>query len=582
MERISILLSILAIGYLSRTLFKEKSRAFIFTAALVLFASTAVLSGFVSGSLSGGVNGYVVFFGAMVFLILGKIIVIYDGKNKLVQDAASLSSLPSISRVDKKSSWIFVCAFLSWTALTLYMSSWQITPHGVSVDSAAHYSLVRYLYESRHLPSGDWPFLWEIAHYPFGFHLTTAIIANLFGVNPIYVMWIFAALLMGVVVASVCTMIYCDLHVRGSVAVLATLWAFAMFAVSPYVAESYSRSGFYPMVLGLVYIVMFIWCMRCFTEITWGKIFFISIALAGMGLTYPQWLPLLFVMYAYFVYSKGNVSGQNKMVVFLIPTTIASAFGIYFALQNWDGLKYIYNIEGGIVQNPYYLAMLAGGCFFLILLTSYKKLCLDYVFLLLAVVALVCIVAVSKVMAGFGGMYPIYKYAYVLTPLFILFIAQGYFFNRGDGILQGGFKVAIPVVVLLGTFSSFSVHSGFHSGLQNFKGVISPLTTCLTKSEFNVLEWVRNNAASENVTYLGDAPFVLFGYAVTGKTQNKGEFGWWVQPRVPLDAWGAQADSGEIAVLSLTHLQEDIGRYVSGGHFEVLYESEDGVVLKKI
>lgn len=579
MERISILCSILFISYLSWSIFKKNTLAFKFIGTLVLFVSTVALSGFVSGSLGMGVNGNSVFFGALIFLILGKILVVLDSKKFTAQNVNALGELPVFNQVRDKSSWIFLCALLGWAVLNLHLASWQIIPQSLSVDSAAHYSLVRYLYENKHLPDSDWSFLWEIAHYPFGFHLTTVIIANLFGVDPFYVIWIFTALLMGVVVASVCTMIYSDLRSRQHMAVAATLWAFAMFVVSPYIIESYSRSGFYPMVLGLVYIVMFIWCLRSFAEITRGKVFFVSIVLAGMGLTYPQWLPILVLIYAYLVYTKVNASGASRMLVLLIPITISVAIGVNFALLNWEGLRYIYNIEGGVVQDLSYLVLLLAGSALLILLVSFKKLTRDYFFVLLFVILQIGLVVASKKMVGLGGMYAIYKYAYILTPIFILLISQGYFFNKGEGVREK-FGVAIPIVVLLGTFSSFSFHDGFHSGFQNFRSALNKYSPAIRENEFHALEWVRKNIVNDQVTYVGDAPFPLFGYAITGKVQAKGEFGWWVLPSLQFESWKLQAGSGEIAVRP--HVQESVGEQNSGGDFQVLYKEGDCVVVKKI
>ncbi|BCK88814.1 hypothetical protein MIZ01_2620 [Sideroxyarcus emersonii] len=579
MERISILFSILLAGYLSWSIFKGKALAFKFVSALILFTSTVALTGFISGSLGQRVDGIAVFFGSMISLILGKILINLDSKKTLALNVPDLSASQALNHKGDKSSWVFLCAFLGWAVLNLYLSSWQIIPQSVSVDSAAHYSLVRYLYEYKHLPASDWSFLWEIANYPFGFHLTVAIAATLFGVDPFYVMWIFAALLMGIVVATACTMIYSDLRTRLYAAVVAVLWAFAMFLVSPYITESYSRSGFYPMVLGLVYIVMFIWCLRCFAEITWGKIFFVSIALSGMGLTYPQWLPLLFLMYAYLVYIKIGLSGARRIVVLLIPIIISTAIGADFVLRNWDGLKYIYNIEGGVSMDSRYLAILAGGSFLLLLSISFKKmsegaqvtiaislenLCRDYIFVLLIVVGLVGLVVISKVIAGFGGMYPIYKYAYVLTPLFILFLSQSYVFRKGEGIREQ-FKIAIPAVVLLGTL--------LHFGLHKFSPAIQ-------ENEFNALKWVKKNIANDSVTYLNEAPFPLFGYAITGKPQTKGEFEWWVHPSPQFEAWKSQAGPGEIAIRS--YVREDVVEKNNNGNFQVLYKDGDCVVIKKI
>jgi MFS family permease len=452
---------------------------------------------------------------------------------------------------------------------SLNLSSWQITPHGYSVDSAAHYALVRFLYDYKHLPGSDWSFLWEIAHYPFGFHLTTAILSTLIGVSPFYVMWIFSAFLMGVVVASVCTMVFSDLRPRKTFAFIASVWSFAMFVVSPYVMESYSISGFYPMVLGLVFIAMFVWCLRIITELTKGLVFFVTIAFAGMGLTYPQWLPILYLLYIYLVYTRPNAIGVNKIIALAIPLLASAIIGLGFAAQHWAGLKYIYNIEGGVPKDLRYIALLLLGSSLLIFSTSYHKQQRDYLFVLFILILQVGLVVVSKKLAGLGGLYPMYKYAYVLTPIFILVLAQEY---QCDNKLRkyANYKLAVPILILLASgINAYHMHS-----------LLRPSPAYLKVNEYHVLKWVAKNTVNKSVAYMGEAPFPLFGYAITGKAQFHGEFGWWVQPTIQLEAWEEQASKGEVAIL--LHVKDGEGKQFDHAKFQVLYKEGDCVAIQKV
>lgn len=567
MEQILILASLLMLGYLAHRIFSEQPLPFRIVSTLVFFTSTIALSGFIAGSIGAPVNAYAVFIGSSALFAIGLMLLAHE-KNAPVEMAAG-TNVPAESGYEKRpaGTWVFLLILFAWLILNLFMASGQAIPHGASVDAAAHYALVRYLHDFARLPGADWSFLWEIAHYPFGFHLTTVIVSRLADASPFYVMWILAAMLMGVVVASVSTMLYSDVARGGRQATLVTLWAFIMFAVSPYVTEAYARSGFYPMVLGLVYIVTFIWFLRNVGKIQKVTALFVSTAFSGMALTYPQWLPIVFFIYLYIVIKDPIATKRQQLLYVLIPALCAGAVGLDFLVQHWKGLRYIYNIEGGVERNFSYLWILTPTAF-AVMYKLWQGQRRKYLVASLIVMAQVVLVVINKSINGLGGMYPIYKYAYVLTPVLILMLAQGLTLEAsepGYAKYKPILAIAILTVIVLVT--------DFHSG----RVVRAP--ACITANEYRALEWVKTNVKNSDVYYVGSPLTPLFGYAITGKPQSNGRFEWWLESPLKLSEWLPHASPGDAAMV--TGDASEVKKYIDDGKLKALHVEGDSYVIQK-
>lgn len=439
----------------------------------------------------------------------------------------------------------------SWSAVLLALDGrGHLFPVSSSVDSAAHYALAEYIRAHAALPHADFPFLWEIAKYPFGFHLSVALLSRLFGVPLIQLIYptaiFISALTVGAVFASSSELVPSGRR-------LGPLLAALLVATSWHFVNSIGPNSFWPMNLAILIILVFAWILSKSPVIELQTLIELGILEGGLILTYAHWAGIPLLLLAGDSLLSIREARLNKLLATVLLGAYSVCIAIIFAHDRVQAGSYILGVEGGITRD---LMLILKLLCVTIVLASIGATRLwaskGKVFVVLAFVVLLHAAAffLAKQLFSFGSYYVVLKLIYPLIP--VLAVCASASVEPISAVVD-----RIHERLLIERFSrrqalsaAWTLLIGIH--LAIFIGKVRPhslMRPMISEATYHAALWTKENIRDSSVVYLADGPTSLWLYAITGKPLKTTLPEWWIKPGTSLPQWVQTAAKNEIALI---------------------------------
>jgi len=478
---------------------------------------------------------------------------------------------------------VAVILFLSSFVIILYPSLPRMFPANVEVDAVSDYILTQYWLDHG-LPATHrasyFSELIGVGHHPFGFHLNTAILANVFGIDTIFLLQPFNSFLIALAVLSVFGLSR-ELHLGGRTSCLVGA---GMVLASMYPLEAVAR-GAYKAVMCTVLVMAFFWILKDYATNSRRATALLTLIQAAVVLTYPSWAIVTSLGALALAFRPKSVVQRMRLASILCIVFGGSAMASPELIGMWRDISWIlfWGHSGATVPTLYSL----GAIFFLaslgvlaILKTNKNPIVLSFV-----VSATLATLSWFGLMVYSGsGPYIFYKSFNLLVYPLGLVSAAGLeklrSMIRPDLSLQRHtLRLSIKQLLSIGLVALLVIDFAGATYLGiGYYGDVRKIA--LNDEQYDVAVWVRENIANQQVDIAAHNPLPYWFLAITRKPPMTVMKDYPCSPVIDFNDWVSNARTGDVVVVYFTpYIPLDWRNALLMPQFTVLYQKGTNYVF---
>lgn len=491
--------------------------------------------------------------------------------------------------------FIFIVGFISYIFTILP----SLLPLSRNVDSAAHFAMVKFIVENNMLMLHNVPDSFIVPNnYPFGFHLSAALISKIFNIDPIYIIYPFVA---SIAVLAACVLYGIVVESKISTRFFGLVPAFIVlsFFMPIYMLRV---MGWWSMIFGIFLTLMFIWLSMDYLEDSrLSKLLPLIIIEIGIIFSYTFFalIPPLTLFFA--AIATSNLTRKDFLKHFVLFGVVVGAFTIdyiatiitfgenvlgvsenpigsfvrflpfdFFGWRIKEANPFLFNILNGIITLYFSIGVI--GALNSIINKKYNLLTA------FSVATFIQTILLGLGILFFGSRVYLYsKIYYLLLYPITIFL---WIFLKDISMkwkichtikMTAKFKSVFLIILISGVLLS---NYGMSIGIQ----ATGHQELAITPDQYDVSIWVKDNLQTESIICLGGKPETLWFYAISNQTalstENTHGFSDEILP-LKFKEWQSSAAKGDVVVILDT---DKIDSELDA--FEVMYKKGNAVVLK--
>lgn len=482
--------------------------------------------------------------------------------------------------------FLSVFGVIFWLLLKPSLPS--LMPINFSNDCVIHFAGTDFIY-NRGFLSGS-----NVSSYPFGYHLVTAMLAQMSGIPPIKMLQLLLIFSIALTTAMVYALINRLFHLTKDGKLMSFLVILTLFWVRGYYELSFNQFFHAPMIFSYLFLISFLWAMFEYDHLPKPFVLLaLNFAAIGLAYAYTSYLPLVLLPLVLFLLFKRKTAFKTRiseMIIAILPAAVLAIVHLKAGGTTTLGLRIMYH-EGYCIPFRFwdfgdFGDHRIGGVFLVWSLIGLVVYCfspyanaavLFFTFIFLFYFG---IFFVLKRYFNIFSYYQAYKVLYFVPYLAVLYLAsvlqviRKYFLRIVKPIIgEPVHKILAVFWLCLILWQGINVYK-----LENYKPVY---VERITEPVYLATDWARN--------HIKDKLFFIYHHSNIGNWMRQGfmdermsdqYYGEVFGPILPtLKNWLETAKSGEVAVvddLNNPPLADALRQQL-----EILYQKENSAVIRK-
>jgi len=486
-------------------------------------------------------------------------------------------------------SFVFIFIFYSLIKPSLPF----LMPVNFSNDCVTHYCWIEHIYNKKMLNGSD------IAAYPFGYHVVTAMLSKFTGIPAVKMMNIILVFSVAMSTAIVYSIIVRVFNFKNDGKLLAILPIFTFFWVRGYYDFVFNQFFHGSMVYSYLFMLSFFWALIEYdNHPKWLSYIALNISVIGLSFSYTSYLPMLLIPYFLLLLFKNDIRISERIVDLLIvslPAIILVLIHMKSGYTSKIGAD-VLNHEGYCIHFNFwnfgdFNNNIKGGRFLIlsilgipIILSNFKK-NIVLISFTIGFLFYFYIFFILKHYFGKFSYYQAYKILYFSPYIAVIYIAAVLYFIRKQLIkifkpfIGDVIHTIMSIIFLLLIMNNVSIVYD----MENYRPCYPEM---LKESHYLTIDWARKNI-KENFDYIYHHPnlgnWMRHGFmmdTIRNLTPDEFYYQVFIMPVPTIADWLDKTKKGAIAVvddLNTPPLTDKQKR-----QFEILYQKENSAVIKKI